>query len=97
MDRLGIPRRLDVTTGFGIAPFLLRDTPLVTILPTSLASTVAEGARLKLLTPPMPLEPITEAMMWADRNHDDPSHRWLRERLADIASRKTWSMAGVAR
>jgi len=91
LDRLGIPRRLEVTTGFGLAPFLLRDTSLVTILPASLASTVAEGARLKLLTPPMALEPMVEAMVWAARNDDDPSHRWLRERLVDITSRKTWS------
>ncbi|MBY6681487.1 LysR family transcriptional regulator [Rhodococcus sp. BP-316] len=98
LDRLGIPRRLDVTTGFGIAPFLLRDTPFVSVIPASLASTVAEGARLKLLTPPMPLEPITEVMVWAGRNHDDPSHRWLRERLADIASQRTWpGAAGTAR
>ncbi len=98
LDRLGIPRRLEVTTGFGIAPFLLRDTPLVTILPASLASTVAEGARLKVLTPPMALEPMVEAMVWADRNDDDPSHRWLRERLVDITARKTWSpMPGGAR
>jgi DNA-binding transcriptional LysR family regulator len=98
LDRLGIPRRLEVTTGFGLAPFVLRDTPLVTVLPASLASAVADGARLKLLTPPMALEPMVEAMVWACRNDDDPSHRWLRERLVDIASRKTWSpMPGVAR
>lgn len=98
LDRLGIPRRLDVTTGFGIAPFLLHDTPFVSIIPASLASTVAEGARLKLLTPPMQLEPITEVMVWEGRNDDDPSHVWLRERLVDIASGKTWpTMAGVER
>jgi len=51
-----------------------------------------------LLAPPMALEPLVEAMVWADRNDVDPSHRWLRERLVDITSRKTWSpMPGVAR
>src|SRR6201988_3764761 len=64
-DRLAIPRRWEGTTGFAIAPFLLRDTPLVTVLPASFASTVAEGARLKLLATPMALEPLGEAVVWA--------------------------------
>jgi len=95
LDRLGVSRRLEVTTGFGLAPFLLRDTRLVALLPSSLASTVAAGARLKLLEPPMQLEPLIETMVWSTRNSEDPGHSWLRRRLSDVAARRTWSTTPV--
>jgi len=95
LDQLGVERRLEVTTGFGIAPFLLRDTLLVTLLPESLARTIAEGARLKILPSPVSLTPITEAMVWTSRNDDDPGHAWLRDQLADVAERRMSSVAGV--
>ncbi|MEU0312116.1 LysR family transcriptional regulator [Nocardioides sp. NPDC006273] len=95
LDSLGVARRLEVTTGFGLAPFLLRDTQLVALLPASLASTVGAGARLKLLEPPMQLEPVIETMVWSTRNSEDPGHSWLRGQLIDIAARRTWSTKPV--
>ncbi|MUL78975.1 LysR family transcriptional regulator [Mycolicibacterium sp. CBMA 226] len=91
LDRLGIPRRLEVTSSFGLAPFLLRDTPLVTVLPSSFATTIAAGAQLRLLDPPMRLEPMVEAMIWMRHYNDDPAHRWLRGRLAAICAARAQS------
>jgi DNA-binding transcriptional LysR family regulator len=85
LDRLGIERRTEVTTDFGLAPFLLRDTLLVTLIPRSFASFLAEGVGLKLLEPPMPLEPVTESMFWTPHREDEPTHRWLRTQLVEMA------------
>ena len=85
LDRLGIERRTEVTTDFGLAPFLLRDTLLVTLIPSSFASFLAEGVGLKLLEPPMPLDPVTESMFWTSHREDEPAHRWLRTQLLEMA------------
>jgi DNA-binding transcriptional LysR family regulator len=86
LDRLGIERRTEVTTDFGLAPFLLRDTLLVTLIPASFASFLAEGIGLKLLEPPMPLIPVTESMFWASHREDESAHRWLRTQLLEMAA-----------
>lgn len=85
LDRLGIERRTEVTTDFGLAPFLLRDTLLVTLIPVSFASFLAEGVGLKLLEPPMRLDPVTESMFWTSHRDDEPAHRWLRTQLLEMA------------
>jgi DNA-binding transcriptional LysR family regulator len=96
LDRLGIPRRTEVITDFGLAPFLLRDTLLVTLIPSSFATFLAEGVGLKLLEPPMPLDPVTESMFWATHRQDESAHRWLRTQLREMA--KPWrSHTGAAR
>jgi len=86
LDELGIERRTEVTTDFGLAPFLLRDTLLVTLIPSSFASFLAEGVGLKLLEPPMRLVPVTESMFWGPRRDDEPAHRWLRAQLLEMAA-----------
>lgn len=86
LDRLGIQPRTEVTTDFGLAPFLLRDTLLVTLMPTSFATFLSEGVGLKLLEPPMPLVPLTESMFWTSQRDEDPAHRWLRGQLLELVA-----------
>lgn len=86
LDFLGIPRNTEVTTGFGLAPFLLKGTPLVTLIHERLADRVADLAGLRLLEPPVHLQPITEILVWTTRTDRDPGHRWLRKRLTDLAA-----------
>lgn len=40
---------------------------------------------LRLLEPPMHLQPIHQLMLWAPRSEDDAGHRWLRRRLVTLA------------
>lgn len=78
----GIELRVDVTTEtFVIAPMLLRDTPLVSIVQERLGRLVAEQAHLRLYRSPVDIGKIVEAMYWNPVNTDDPAHRWLRTRL----------------
>jgi DNA-binding transcriptional LysR family regulator len=85
LDAMGIARRVDVTTGFAIAPFFLRDTRLVTLIPELWGRRLIAAAGIRLLEPPMPLPPVTETMHWTERHDDDPGHRWLRDRLREVA------------
>ena len=80
LDLLGISRRVEVTASFGLAPFLLRNTRLITLMPAVLGSRIAEAAGLRLMDPPMPLGTYTDTMVWTKRVDDDPAHQWLRGR-----------------
>lgn len=86
LDALGIVRRTAVTTDFALAPFLLRDTLLMTLIPATFASFLAEGVGLKLFEPPMALQPLEESLFWNPRLQDEPAHRWLRSELLDVTA-----------
>lgn len=85
LDLLGVSRNVEAVTGISAAPLLLRGTRLVTFVPESLGRRIASGAGLRLLEPPVPLQPLAETMVWTRRHHDDPAHVWLRRQLRRVA------------
>jgi len=89
LDVLGIPRRIEVQTGFAVAPFMLRDTTLITLIPRILATRVAKAAHLQLVDPPMQLQPISETLVWSRRLDGDPAQLWFRDQLRTQATRLT--------
>lgn len=87
LDALGVTRHVEVTTqSFVTVPFLLRGTRFVAMIQERLGTQVAEAADIRLLEPPVSLQPITEAMYWHTRRDNDPGHRWLRAQLAELAA-----------
>jgi DNA-binding transcriptional LysR family regulator len=81
-----VDRAIDVTTqSFVVAPLLLRGTRFLALVHERLGRLVAADARVRLIDPPVDLPLITEAMFWSPRHHDNPAHRWLRQRLRDAA------------
>lgn len=87
LDFLGVPRNTEITAGFGMAPFLLRGTRLVTLVHERLAHKIRDAAEIRLLEPPIPrLQPITEIMAWTNRTDAVPAHRWLRQTLIELAA-----------
>lgn len=87
LDAAGIPRRRTVTTEtFVLAPYLLRGTRLLTVIQERLAQVVRDHLDIRLLEPPMPLDPLTEVLVWTPRHEHDPAHAWLRRRLVDLAA-----------
>jgi|SRR6516165_2549838 len=86
LDTLGIPRRVEMTTqSFVVAPLLVSGTRFVALVHERLARHVADVARLKVVEPPVPLRPISEALFWNPRHTADPAHVWLRDRIAERA------------
>ena len=96
LNVLGIPRRVEVRAGFAVAPFMLRHTNLITLIPRIPASRIAAAAGIRLVEPPMQLQPISETMVWLRRLDNDPGHAWLREALRTHAARLVGSAVDIA-
>lgn len=62
---------------------VLATTDLVAVIPTRLARS---DDNLKVVEPPLPLPKIEVLMVWHERSHRDPAHRWLREHIAASAT-----------
>ena len=71
---------------FGLAPILLSGTPRIALVHERLAWAMAPQASLRLLEPPMPLQPIHQLMIWTSRTERDPGHQWLRHRIEAFAA-----------
>ncbi|MGY1812343.1 LysR family transcriptional regulator [Blastococcus sp. SYSU D00820] len=85
LDAMGVPRNLALSTqSFVMAPLLLPGTPMLAFVHERL-TTRREYEEVRVLEPPVPLEPITETMYWHPVFDRDPGHRWLRERLIALA------------
>jgi len=37
--------------------------------------------RLQVFEPPLPIEGFTIGLVWHERTHGHPAHRWVRERV----------------
>lgn len=75
---------------FVAVPWILKDGPLVATVPLKLAQQVAAplGLVMRELPRDLPLElpPFEVNLFWHERVHQDPGHRWLRERWARLFS-----------
>lgn len=85
LDRLGITRNTEITTGFTLGFLLLPGTRLVCMVLERYAQEFRERLGIRTLEPPFEIGGVTEVMIWTQRNTDDPGHRWLRERLQRLA------------
>ncbi|MFJ9381246.1 LysR family transcriptional regulator [Streptomyces sp. NPDC101455] len=87
LDALGVPRNVEVTAGFGPAPFMLRGTRLIMLIHERMAAMIGDIAGIKALKPPVDgLMPVTITMVWRRLTDHDPAHRWLRERVLALAA-----------
>ena len=87
IGQLGVRRRIDVTVeSFLLVPFLLEGTLMVSLMLERASRRLAGITNVRTLKPPLRLPDIHEALYWHPRHSSDPGHRWLRERLAAIAS-----------
>ncbi len=72
---------------FLFVPELLRNSDLVAMLPLRLAASSTPG--LEVVEPPIPVPGFEMVMVWHERSHKDPAHRWLRDRIAALTSAAT--------
>ncbi|WP_369934459.1 LysR family transcriptional regulator [Xanthomonas tesorieronis] len=82
LHALGLQRRvvLSVPHFLFVIDALLR-TDLVAMLPSRL---VRAHPGLKVCAPPVAVPGYEMAMLWHERVHRDPAHRWLREQIAAL-------------
>jgi LysR family nod box-dependent transcriptional activator len=87
LAELGIQPNLALSTqSFTLVPFLLPGTSLFAFVHQRLVRAIALRRELKILEPPIPLDPITETMYWHPVLHNDPAHHWLRECITALAA-----------
>jgi DNA-binding transcriptional LysR family regulator len=82
----GLTRRIALRIPHpALAPLLVAETDLVLTTPRWLAHKLAARVGLVTRRPPIPVPPVRAPMVWHERSHRDPMHRWFRERLARLA------------
>lgn len=76
----GLERRIAVRVGhFLAAPHIIARSDLVMLMSGSLAQwAAAQVPGLVALPPPLPLPMLPIRMIWHERSHRDPGHRWMR-------------------
>ncbi len=57
---------------------VLASTDLVAMLPSRL---VRDRSALQVVEPPLAVPGYEMVMLWAERSHRDPVHKWFREHL----------------
>lgn len=86
VTQLGLERRIVASTeSFATAPFLLRDTSLVSLVPRRLGERLREAADIRLIEPPFEAPPLREKLIWSPRFTASAAHAWLRDRFLEVA------------
>ncbi|WP_404366773.1 LysR family transcriptional regulator [Corallococcus coralloides] len=79
-------RRVARTVPYFLAGLrLVEESDYVLTISERVAKAVAPWLKLKLLPPPLPLEPYTLTLLWHPREDSDPAHRWLRGAFVQAA------------
>ena len=73
------------TETFATAPFLLRGTPLATIVPKRLGERLQSAAEIKLIDLPFNAPAFLERLLWNPRFMASPAHTWMRAQIAEVA------------
>ncbi|MBB5371341.1 MULTISPECIES: LysR family transcriptional regulator [unclassified Janthinobacterium] len=81
LEQLGRQRKVVLSVPhFLIVPHLLAASDMVAMLPSRLLKNALGG--LRTWEPPVTMPDYDMAMVWHERMHLDPAHRWLREQIA---------------
>lgn len=86
LDALGLARRTCITTHdfTSLIPMVV-NTQIIAITQTRLALDTQARLPIRVLAPPVPLPALRMSMQWHRYQTNDPSHRWLREQLVEVA------------
>lgn len=88
LARMGLRRRVArAVPYFHIALGMIATTDYVLTVSERVARSAADSLGLQVFEPPIELKPYALSMLWHPRNDADEGHRWLRERLAEVAAR----------
>ena len=83
LGKLGRERRIAVSAAsFLFVPELVARSDLIATVPERLVRERAD--RLQVLEPPLPVEGFTIGLVWHERTHRHPAHRWVRERVRTL-------------
>lgn len=98
LAQVGRRRRVVLAApGFLILPEILQTDNLIAVVPERILRGRMEG--LRTFAPPVAVPGFSVVLLWHQRLHQDPAHRWLRELLAATAQglRKTAPASDIER
>jgi len=85
LEEMGLSRRIGLRVPYPLlSPLLVAETELVLTTPQWLATKLAAYVAIEVRQPPLRLPPIRAPMVWHERSHRDPRHRWFRQMLAQL-------------
>jgi DNA-binding transcriptional LysR family regulator len=88
LSKIGRERRVAVTVPhFLVAPLVVARSDLVLTLAGKVAQSVAPQLGLRILQPPLKLDPFDISMHWHKRLDRDPAHMFLRDAVRAAAKR----------
>jgi DNA-binding transcriptional LysR family regulator len=83
----GLHRDVVVTVGhFLIAPFMLSSTDAIATEPQRIMEPLAKLLNLKLVRPPIDIQPFRVTQIWHKRCDTDQGHTWLRDLTREISA-----------
>ena len=83
LGKLGRKRRIAVSAAsFLFVPELVARSDLIATVPERLVRDRADG--LQVFKPPLPVEGFGIGLVWHERTHRHPAHRWVRERVRTL-------------
>nr|WP_320131443.1 LysR family transcriptional regulator [uncultured Holophaga sp.] len=86
LSRLGYHRRVDmIATWFGVLPHFIVGTSRITTLPLRLGKVFAEQYPVRLLAPPIAIEPMVQTICWHKYYDYDPGKLWMRRLMKEVA------------
>lgn len=82
----GLTRRVALRVPhFLAAAMMTADSDMALTLPGRLARRLAATLALQVVDLPLPMPPLSPAMIWHERFQDDPAHAWLRGQIVESA------------
>ena len=92
-DALGIDRKIKVRVpNFMSIPHIVAETDLLATLPRAFCIALKDSPiKLRGYDHPVKLPSIDVKLLWHERFHSDPAHKWLRERIVSIIQDIRWS------
>ena len=83
----GLARRITMQIPhFLVAPMIVSESDLILSIPRKLADKMSSLVPIKILELPLEIVSFTPSMIWHERQHNEPSHIWLRKLIMEIGS-----------
>lgn len=88
LERVGRKRRILLAkpTFLGV-PFIVEQTDLLATMPETVARGFTRFTDIQIFEPPLPLKPMDVVLLWHDRTHTNPVHRWVRELIIEVCGK----------
>ncbi len=87
LEKRGLRRHVAISVPhFLVAPALIAQTDLITIMSGRVAAAFADAYRLQVLPLPLPVKGFRVFMRWHRSNENAPAQRWLRAVVSEVGA-----------